>query len=215
MIVYEPYKSRPLHEFRDELQFEFPTLPIQLFDYYIVAAAIEMARKGHLIRRRAVIHPECGVTRYRLLSPDALDICGILRVSRVSECSCGQRDVPRTFVAPDNAQLCGRDICWYDTIEDVLHIDSCYASGEFWIDIAVAPQKGACELPDILYTELLPTLVMGARAKIMLITNRPWSNLRAGQTYYNEFLKDIQREAIRMSTHKQLGAVKMNFGKAL
>ena len=62
---------------------------------------------------------------------------------------------------------------------------------------------------------MLPTLLMWAKGLIMLIPNRPWSNVRMGQGYYNEFLKLIRDDAIEVATHKMRGAIRMNFGPAV
>ena len=68
-IIYEPFKTRPLDSFLEELRFEYPTLPAQLFQFYLLKAARNMARQGNLIRRRAAVNLEPCITRYRLESP--------------------------------------------------------------------------------------------------------------------------------------------------
>lgn len=216
-ILYEPFKTRPLSDFHDELRFEFKDLPTQLFDYYLLKAAREMAREGNLIRRRAIIHTEQCVTRYRLESPDGLEINGILQ-ARVKPCSCGPYLVPRSFTPPDESSCCccgcNREI-WYDDQDKVLHINSPYVAALYFITLSVMPEVDACELPEAFLTTYLDTLMLGTRAKIFLITGRPWTNLQLGQGYYNEFLKAIPRAGLEVATHKMRGGVKMQFGRAL
>ena len=77
MVLYEAFRTRPLSDFHAELSFEFPTLPEALFDYYLIRTAIDMAKRGNLIRRRAVLTAQHGVTRYRLVSPDQLAAASI------------------------------------------------------------------------------------------------------------------------------------------
>lgn len=213
-IIYEPYKKLPLSEFQEELRFEFPDLPVQLFDYYLVRTAREMAKKGNLIRRKAIVHLQCGVTRYVLEAPDGMEICGILGARINQNCSCFNKEARRTFVAPEGSQSCRSNMVWFDDAENVLHVNTPFIESALYVTLAVTPAKGDCELPDK-YMDFLPTLMMGTRAQLLLLTGRPWTNLALGQAYYNEFLKQIQELAIDVSTHKMRGSVKMNFGRVL
>ena len=118
-IIYEPFKTRPLDSFLEELRFEYPTLPAQLFQFYLLKAARNMARQGNLIRRRAAVNLEPCITRYRLESPDGLEICGILR-SYIIPCGCcGGHDARETFTLPAAGRLSGmmtlRRYCTSDT----------------------------------------------------------------------------------------------------
>lgn len=90
MMIYEPFKKVPISEFHEELKFEFPNLAPTMFDYYLVRAAIQMAKTGNLIRRRATLNAEHCVTRYKLEALDDMDICGILSIMSKPSCSgCG------------------------------------------------------------------------------------------------------------------------------
>lgn len=215
MVVFERFKSRPISDFHDELRFEFPNLPSQLFDYYLVKSAITMAKTGNLIRRRAIIHAESGVTRYRLESPDGMDICGIMGIHHMPDCGCHRTEVTRTFAPPVGAMSCKRDVAWYDDTEDVLYVEPSFCYGKLYVELSVSPSAGACELPEAYFTEHLDTLIMGTKGAIMLITGRPWTNLRVGQAYQNEFLQRITQENVRVMTHKQRGSVKMTFGRVM
>lgn len=218
MVIYEPFKTLPLNEFRHELEFEFPKLPHQLFDYYIVRVAREMARRGNLLRRRVVLKTDYCVTRYFLDSPESdYDLVGILNIRRIDDCSCCDfnEDIPRTFVPPAGALSCGRDIAHYDDQEKVLHIAPTHCCGAYFITMSVAPKDGACVLPAILFDDWLDVLVMGVKGKILMIAGRPWTNLRAGREYWNEFLHMVDAAAVETATHKQRGAVRMQFGKVM
>lgn len=214
-IVFEPYKSLPLIDFHDELRFEFPDLPAQLFDHYLVSAAIKMAKAGNLIRRRAVIKAQHGVTRYRLESPDGLDLHTILGIMSAPDCGCGSYAITRSFDPPEGAYSCGREIAWYDDIEKVLHVCPPYCHGHYFVTMAVAPKRGTCELPEKFMTEFLDTLIMGTKASILLITGRPWTNLQLGNAYANEFTKMIGTNAVDTATQRQRRSVKMQFGRVL
>lgn len=214
MIIYEPFRSLPLSKFRDELLFEYPDLPTQLFDYYLLRAARTMATEGHLIRRHAFLEANFGVNRYRLSSPDGMEICGILGIRHNPTCSCISTEIRRSYVEPEGFFACHREIAWHDD-ENEIHLHPQYCHGTYHITLAVAPDMDACELPDKFYTNFLSTLNMGTKALLLLISGKPWTNLSLGQVYYNEFMNRIRRDTIETSTHKMRGAVKMGFGRVM
>lgn len=214
--MYEPYKTVPLAEFHSELLFEFRDIPSPLFDYYIIKAARKMAEDGHLIRRRAVLHTQPCVTRYRLNSPDGLDICGILSIHAHHCGDCAPHSVKRSFDPPaDSHRCCGRESAWYDDAERVLHIKHPFFPGQYFISMAVRPSRDACELPVEYLDNYLETLLMGTKAYILMLTGRPWTNLQLGNAYLKAFAEEIAANAIDTHTHKQRGSIRMNFGRAL
>lgn len=214
-IIYEPFETRPLDSFLEELRFEYPTLPVQLFQFYLLKAARSMSRQGNLIRRRAVINLEPCVTRYCLESPDGLEICGILRSYIIPSGCCGGHDARETFTLPQGLCPCGREVVWYDDLEKVLHVKHANAPGRLLMELAVMPGQKACELPAVLYTDWLDTLLMGVRAYVMLIPARPWTNVQMGRAYMNEFEKRITAAAVETATHKMRGSVHMQFGRVM
>lgn len=214
-VVYEPFRTIPLAELSDELRFEFPDLPTQLFDHYLLKCAIIMAKKGKLVRRRAIVNARHGVTRYALMSPDGMEICAILSIRNEPICGKYDYEVPRSFTPPVGVRDCAREIAWYDDLEKVLHIEPRYCHGRYHVEMAVTPTMNDCELPEVYKTEFLDTLTVGARAHIMLISGRPWTNLQLGQAYYRDFMERIGMDSTDAATHKMRGAIHMNFGRAL
>lgn len=217
-VVYEPFKTVPLETLRDELVFEFPELPTQLLDHFILKTAIIMAKKAKIVRRTAIIRARHCVTRYLLESPDGMDICGIMSIRSIPyTCGCGsfEYEVPTRFVAPAGVRDCGREIAWYDDTERVLHVHPNYTENVYYVSLAVSPSRTACELPSVYLDEYLDTLIAGVKGHIMLISNRPWTNIQLGQAHYTDFMERVGQDSIDASTHKMRGAVKMNFGRAL
>lgn len=215
MVIYEPYPTMPLAKFRSELRFEYPDLPEQLFDYYLVRTAVDMAERGNLLRRRVAIELEPGVTRYALHSPDDLLFYAILGV-RISPCGgCGSREMRRSFTPPEDAYCCsGREDVWWDSQEQVLHIEVC-GGGTVYVTMAVVPSRAACELPAVYYERFLEALMLGTRSGIMLITGRPWTNLRLGGQLRTEYLEMVKQLSVDAATHQQRGMIRMSFGRAL
>ena len=216
MLIYEPYKKVPLSDFVNELRFEFPNVPDDIFFHHIRKTANTAARQGSLIRRFALLHPESCVTRYRLESPDGEEICAILGIYE-EDCCHGVRGVTRSYVPPEQGCLraCGRKVAWYDDVEEVLHIDPGHCGSQFRIALAVAPDMAACELPKSFFDRYFELLLTGAKSGIMLMSGRPWSNLRLGAEYYQMFKHMLRDAAVSVAKHKMQGAIKMNFGKGL
>ena len=214
MIVYEQSRTLPITDFYEELQFEFPSLPPQLFEYYVRRAARMMVQKAHLVRRRLILIADPGVTRYAVDLPDGLELNSILGIRRVNGCGDIGSEVPRSFDPPETSCAC-HGVAWYDPQEKVLHLDDGYCNVRFYVTMSVMPSDKTCSLPAEFKEDLLPTLMMGTKGMILMITGRPWTNLRVGQACYNEFLQLTAAEGVRMATNKQAGAVRMQFGRAL
>ena len=174
-----------------------------------------MAREGNLIRRKAVISLQHCVTRYRLESPDGLELCGILRTYILPEGCCDGQDLRRTFTQPEQICPCKRGIVWYDDLEKVLHVKHNLTHGDLLIELSVMPSTDSCELPETLYSDWLDVLLMGTRAYIMLIPGRPWTNVQLGRAYMQEFEARIKKAAVETATHKMRGGIVMRFGRVL
>ncbi len=214
MIIYEPFKNRPLSDFFDELRFTFPDLPQPLFEYYAVKTARIMARKGNLIRRHAFIESRPGVHRYRLSSPDGMEICGILSIRHNPACSCISTEIKRSFIEPEGFFSCRHDIAWSDDAGDI-HLHPQYCHGMYHVRLSVAPALDACELPEKFFTHYQDTLNLGIKAAILLIPGRSWTNLSLGQSFENEFSDRIKQDAIETATHRMRGSIHMNFGTVI
>lgn len=215
MILYEPFKTRPLSDFRAELHFEYPELPDQLWDYYLVKVAIDMAKRGNFVRRRIALQAQPCVTRYQLKSPDGLDICGILGIRHATCGHCHTHKVHRTFDPPEYSACCSKEVAWYDIYENVFHIHHDHCAGMYYITVAVAPEMGACELPVVFYDELLQPLLYGVKGQVLMLAGKSWTNLQLGKAYTDEYRNSIGQYAQDFLTRKQRGIVHMNFGKVM
>lgn len=216
MVVYEPFPTTPLSEFHAELRFEWKDLPAELFDYYLLRTAIEMCRKAPLVTRTVRIKLQPGVTRYAVKSPDGMEMTALTGVSQhpTGSDSC-LHDVRRTLVAGEDWPRLRRDKVWYDPDEQVLHACMCDCGGELRVSMGVVPGRNSCALPSQFEHELFPALIMGTRASIMLITGRPWTNLKVGSELYAEFRRMMGKLAQDAALCGQRGIVKIGFGRAL
>lgn len=213
-VVYEPFPTVPLDEFYPELRFEFKDLPPQLFAYYVQRVAVDMAEKGNLVRRWVRIELEPCVTRYALLSPDGLTLWAIMGIFHTRHCECGVKHTQRFYGPPSNA-CCLPDAAWWDPYEQVLHYTGSCFTGCVYVNMAVVPPRDACELPKIYKDRFFTTLLMGVRAKILLITNREWTNLKVGAALQQEYEQMLARDAVRVAQRQQRGQVKIQFGKVM
>lgn len=213
MVVYEKHGKIPLNKFYDELAFEFPNLPSQLFEYYILRTAIDMATKGNIIRRLIVIQPEPCVTNYRLVSPDGMKVSAILGI-RHHTC-CFDAEMPRAFVPPVDSVCCSQRAAWYDDAQGELHIADHGCHGTYFVNAAVTPSRDDCELPEEYMDKFLETLMMGTKASIMLITGRPWTNLRIGAASRQEYQNMLAADSVDVAAHGMRGAIRAKFPRAL
>lgn len=211
MIVYEPFKALPLSDFREELEFEFSNLPWQLFDHYLRRTAIDMAERAPVVRRRVYLDLIPNVTRYALSSPDGLPWIAILGAKFVDCCSGG--DARRFFDSPDTG-CCSPDGLWWDEQEQELHVHRCGGQA-LRVTMSVRPADDACELPEVYKSRLYSALVMGTRARIMLISGQPWTNLRLGAELLNEYRKLTAEQGVDASLNRQRGTIKMQFGRVM
>ena len=213
-ILYDPYRSRPISDFCEELRFEFPKLPEPMLHFYVAKAAREAAVRGNLVRRRAFVQSLPGEEEYLLESPDGLEVTGILRIAEFPRCSC-PRDVRRTFTFPEGCRFCGRRTAWYEPHEKALHIDRTCCGSEFLVELAVAPARDACELPAVLYDDWLELVVLGARAGVLLVPGRDWTSMPVGRAYMQEFLNRIRDAAVDTAAHRMKGGARMDFGRVM
>lgn len=213
-VVFEPFRAVPLSKFYPELRFEFSDLPDPLFDYALIQTARTMAKDGKLVRRRAVITPQGNVTTYSLRSPDGLEVCGILGI-RIAT-NLGEHLIGRSFDPPAHSRCCGRDLAWYDDIENELHLQPhCACRACYYISLAVCPSDTACELPAVFYDDHLDLLLTGAKSRILRMDNKPWTNLQLAMAYDKAFNAALPSAAIDTHTHLQRGSIKMHFGRIL
>lgn len=215
-IQLDRYKTVPLDKFHSELLFEFQNLPTQLFDYYLLRAAREMAESAPLVRRKLKIDIQPRVTRYYVDVPDGLELNGLLDVRHVEtgNIECGSRKVPRYWNAPEHLG-CFTYGAWFDPHENelTLHLPNC--GGYCLVAMSALPSRDACELPSEFYDSYLTTLLMGAKAQILMITGRPWTNVRVGGEMYNEFKRLVADLGVDELRNKQNGVVRMRAGKVM
>lgn len=214
--VWEPYPTAPLNKFFPELRFEFKDLPPQLFQYYILQTAVDMAEKANILRRWCEIELEPCVSRYALESPDGMRVWAVMGIFRLSgPIDKGIRRVRRSYGPPEGAVCLPQNVAWYDPYDGVLHYSGDCLCGNLFANVAVVPERDACDLPEIYYDRFYSALLTGTRARIMLITGRPWTNLRVGASLMQEYENMLSRDAVRVAERGQRGMIKMQFGKVM
>lgn len=214
--VWEPWPLTRLEDFHPELRFEFKDLPPQLFSYYILQTAVDMAEKSNLLRRWVNIELESCVTRYALVSPDGLRLWNVMGVFRSSgSTECGVKHTRRSYGPPEGSCCCSPNVAWWDPYEQVLHYTGDCQCGVLFVNVSVVPERDACQLPKIYQERFYSTLLMGVRARIMLITGRPWTNLRVGAELMNEYERMLARDAVRVAERQQRGQIKIQFGRVM
>lgn len=215
-VVWEPFPTIRHEDFYPELRFEFKDLPPQLFQYYVMQTAVDMAEKGNIIRRWCEIELEPCVTRYALLSPDGLRVWAINGIFRSpGPIDCHVRRTRRTYGPPEHACCVPENIAWYDPYDGVLHYTGDCHCGNLFVNVSVVPGRNDCQLPEIYFDRFYSTLLMGTRARIMLITSRPWTNMRVGAQLMQEYERMLAQDAVRVAERQQRGSIKIQFGKVM
>lgn len=215
MTLYEPFKTVPLSKFHPELKFEFGDLPEQLFDYALIRAARTLAKEGNVIRRRVIVQLYPNAETYKLRSPDGLEFCSILSVYFASSACCCDVELRRSFDPPRGSLLCARSFAWYDDIEEELHVTGCHKNDTLYVTMSVCPPDDTCEFPSILFDDYVDLLLLGAKARILRIDNKPWTNLQLATMYEKGFNDGIAAAAVDTFTKHQRGSIKVNWGKIL
>lgn len=214
--VWEPFPTVAINKFFEELRFEFKDLPPQLFQYYVLQTAVDMAEKANLIRRWCKIELEPCVTRYQLRSPDGMRIWAIMGVFRSEgPDDCAVRNARRSYGPAENARCLPENVAWYDPYDGVLRYTGACECGNLYVNVSVVPERAACELPQIYYERFYSALLTGVRARIMLITGRPWTNMRVGASLMQEYERMLSQDAVRVAERRQRGMIKIQFGKVM
>lgn len=215
-VQFDPHKSVPLTKFHEELWFEFQNLPTPLFDFYILKVARDMAECAPLIKRTLRVNIQPCVTRYYIDCPDGLELHEILDVRHVptGNIECGSYKVPRYFAPPEHIS-CFSKGAWYTPEEQMLtlHLSNC--AGYCRVVMSALPGHDACELPYEYYNEYKPVLVLGVRAQLLMITGRPWTNLRVGAELDREYRDMVRAHGVDKLRSRQAGIIKMNAGKVM
>lgn len=215
-VVFNPHGTVPLAKFHEELWFEFRDLPEQLFDYYLLRVARDMASRSPIIRRRVKFAIQPRVTRYYLDCPDELDLKSILDIRHIPTGNPeeGSRKIPRFFNAPERIGAFS-DGAWFDPAENVLTLHTTHCGGLCAVVMSAMPRRDACELPQEYYEDYLPALIMGTRAQILMISGRPWTNLRVGADLHNTYAAMVADLGVDELRNKQAGAIRMRHGRVM
>lgn len=211
IVIFEPFRTIPLKKFHPELRFEFNDAPDQLFDFALIRTARQMARDGNLIRRRAKLNLHAHIFNYKLRSPDGLEVCNILGHHTDAGCC---HHTARSFTPPDDCLPCHQMVVWYDDIEEELRVEPS-ADATLWLELSVMPADDACELPAPYYDKYVSILIAGAKARILQQGGKPWTNYQLAVIYERAYKSQLADAVVDLATHKQRGAVKMNFGRIL
>lgn len=216
VVQFDPHKTVPLTKFTEELAFEFPTIPQELFEHYILRTARDMAEQAQLIRRRLVIHLQPCVTRYYLAVPDGLELKSLMSLRHVptGNMENGSKEIPRFTSAPERMTAFTR-ASWLDVYEKVLTIIMPQEGGDCVAVLSALPARDACELPSEFYDTYYPTLLMGTKAQLLMLTSRPWTNVRMGGELHNEYRRQVADLGVVALRNKQAGIIKMNHGRVL
>lgn len=216
VVQFDRYKTVPLSKFREELAFEFPTLPDEMFEHYLLRVARDMAAQAQLIRRRLTIPFTPCVTRYFLDVPDGLELKSLMSVRHAptGNLEQGSKELPRFTSAPEHITAFTR-AAWLDVYENVLTIIMPQAEGVCYAVVSALPSRDACELPAEYLDDFHDTLLIGTKAQLLMLTGRPWTNVRMGGELHNEYRRQVADLGVVELRNKEAGIIRMRHGRAL
>ena len=88
--------------------------------------------------------------------------------------------------------------------EGVITLEDKVSFSENWkINVSLKPLKTVTSLPDILYHDWYQTIAAGAKAKLMIMSEKPWSNANLAVVQADLFEKGVKK-AIRKALAKTL-----------
>lgn len=202
-VEYIHIEKVPLTDFVDDLLYDITDLPEDAALHFIKRAAIEMARKGNIVRREAIIHTQDFVENYVLEPPDCADIVAIMSVCAIKHSLCSE--VTRLTAAPCRLP-CGT-YSWF-TEPNEIHFSPGKYGNAYRVNFSVAPQIADCEL-DSVYLRHTETLLLGAKAYVYELNDKPWTNRGLAQKLKEQFKLGISKAAVEKMLGGQRGVMRV------
>lgn len=214
--MFDKTKTVPLSKFLPELRFEFQDLPDELFYFAIVRTARRLANGGDIDIRKSILHIKPYVTRYALRLPPDVDLVNIISLEPQFDYKGQLKPLNLLRGRPKNWQNYQYEgIAWYDDIDKIIHVQNYNVLADFILHISVSPLDSACELPLIYYDELIELMMLGIKATILKMDNKPWTNLQLAFTYDKAFDQGVHELTVTNHMHKTKGIFKMNIGRVM
>ena len=198
---------RPLADFIPEIVARVPKLFDEVAAHYVREAAIEFAQRAKVLRQIITVDLQAGVSDV-LLEPD----CGMHVVSihkLCADCDCAQHYelIPGRpcGIACDGASV------WFvpPTTLSISPSPRVDREGAFWALVSVAPDRDACELPEILYQRYSDRLVVGALSKIHLMKGEAWYDAPLADRMEKKFNAGVTVAALDRLTGHGMGPFPM------
>lgn len=179
---------QPLEEFYPDLNILVDGVPQMFVNTALRRTAAEFCEQTLLLREKlAVQRISAGVDEYEL-EPSECDteVCRILNVW-----------VNGTLISPTTPDIGVRasarlesdtPVGYYCTTPSLLKLVPVPGvAADLEVEVAYAPAHDAAKLPGALYTRHREDIVRGAAARLMLIPNRPWTDVKMAGLYRQLF----------------------------
>lgn len=205
MVMISEWENLPrvkLNEFYPELRYEFRNLPPQVYSYYLVQTAIDMAEKGNLLRYWEEIPLKKDIVRYSLTPPvDTLiwNVMGIFHsprpdILRPSDCPAppveqAPFDDEISDLLPNGTFFCHKNIAWYDPYTKALHYNAAqHMPGDsLYVNASLTMPTDICALPQLYKDRFREMLMLGTKARLKLILDKEWTNLEVGAKLMEQY----------------------------
>ena len=203
-VVFENTPKLPLDEFIDALAFEFTDAPYGLLEDSLKRSISRIAERTNLLRRTVFLTTESGVHNYLLEPPDCMDVIAIMSIC---EWHGNTMHGPlHRLTAPQCSCCCSDNTVYVDRGEIVF---SAPKSGTTYrIEISVKPTHDTCEFDSALLNNHEELVLIGARALLYALPDKPWSSLQRAQAYEISLLRGCAEAAVDRMLGNQRGALK-------
>lgn len=207
-----------LKEFFPELRYEFQNLPPEVYSYYLIQTAIDMAEKGNLLRYWEEIPLKKDVVRYSLTPPTDTKIWNVMGIFHSprpdipppSDCPAppvvfDPPDDEISDMLPNGAFFCHKNIAWYDPYTASLHYNTAhYKSGDsLYVNASLTMPDTICSLPQLYKDRFHQILMIGTEARLKLILDRKWTNLEVGAKLMEQYRVLLTTEAKWVAQRRQ------------
>ena len=205
-VIFENTPKIPMDAFLDTLSYEFTDAPYGVLENCLKRTVCRMCERTNVLRRVLYIHTQENVHNYLLEPPDCMDVIALMSVGY-----CQTKFLCSELIRMNRRDLRHGCCCHGNTVcvEGNEIIFSNPKNGDVYrVEISVKPGRDSCELDSILLDEYEETVLMGVKAMMFEMSDKPWSSIQRAQLCEQSFLRECAEVAVDVLNGGQRGAYK-------
>lgn len=186
---------------------------IQILDA-VLRASIQFCKRSREIKQTVEITSVIGQPEYEISLPSGLMPEEILEVKRNDEYELDASSF-HSFKNMDLNTLEGSPEYYYLNTDDQLVLGKIpNLSQTFLVTVRVRPQENATTVPDYLFTRYRDEIAAGAKSRLMVMKNQPWSDVAQASLYrglFEEAIADSNMREVKGASRKPVRTVSQHF----